>query len=129
MQNDEQKDGVNHEQTRLPSDEPVIDRATEIDEVCRLIPDFDARLCARRVFELADKSSERKLSTVDVLRLIQFLTGKNRRSALNNALERMKIYRICVGCECGYSLIINEPSVVKEFLLVLRSERREKQHG
>jgi len=129
MQNDEQKDGVNPGQTRLPSDEPVIDRATEIDEVCRLIPNSDVRLCARHVFELADKRSDRKLSKVDVLRLIQFWTGKNRRPTLNSILEGMKMYRICVGCECGHSLIINEPSVVKEFLLGVRSERREKQHG
>jgi hypothetical protein len=128
MQNDEQKDGVNPEQTRLPSDEPVIDRATEIDEVCRLIPDFDVRLCAQRLFVLADETSDRKLSTVDVMRLVMILTGKNRRSALNSMLERMKTYRICMGCELGHSLIINKPKDVKQFLLEMGLGRQEKQH-
>ena len=118
---DEKK--IEGKQTRLLFNEPVVDEVVEIEDICCLIPNSDISLCARRVFELAGRSFDRKFSTVTVLQLIQFLTGKSRRSALNNILEGMKRYGICIGCECGHSMIINKPSAVKEFLLSVMSKR------
>ncbi len=128
MTEDDYQKEVKSGQTHLDNDETTNDKSGEIEEICRLIPDKDVKLCAPYIFELANKSPDRKLSTVDVLRLIMRITGKYRRPTLNSILERMKGYGICVGCELGFSLIVNEPNAVKKALLGTKSERQEKQN-
>ena len=128
MTEDDYQKEVKSGQTRLDNDETTKDTSREIDEVCNLIPDKDVRLCAYHIFKLANKSPDRKLSTVDVLNMIVRATGKHHRPTLNDILRRMeRAYRICVKCELGHSLIVNEPNVVKKFLLDGRLEGDGKQ--
>ena len=124
MTEDDYQKEVKSGQTHLDNDETTNDKSREIDEICRLITDKDVRRCVPHIFEMANKSPDRKLSTVDVLNMIVRATGKHHRPTLNDILRRMeRAYRICVKCELGHSLIVHEPSVVKKFLLGGRSER------